>query len=78
MAGIEIDDMLRSSGNIAKILKDHRDTNLKTDMDAAIRKSTDGDNSDLKQSIESTISAKDFLGKHKNNINRLAQVLGLE
>lgn len=56
------DDILRSSGNIAKILAGRRSTEHSPPT-------RDGG---VSQSSESAISTKDVLNKHQANISRLA------
>ena len=64
---ISQDDILRSSGNIAKILAGRRSTEHSPPT-------RDGG---VSQSSESAVSTKDVLNKHQANISRLAQAFGL-
>ena len=61
-------DILRSSGNVAKILSNRMRGN---------EHSPPTRDSHVSQSSESAISSsKDFLNKHQSNISRLAQFFG--
>lgn len=65
--GAEVSDMLRSSGNIAKILQGRHATEHSPPTRDGL----------ASQSSESNVSAKDFLNKHQANISRLTQAFGL-
>ena len=60
-------DILRSSGNVAKVLNSNRES----------AHSPPTRDAEVSQSSESTISTKDILNKHQANISRLAQAFGI-
>ena len=64
-------DILRSSGNIAKVLGAAASAGHQRGHSPPTR---DGE---VSQSSESAISAKDIINKHQANISRLAQAFGM-